>query len=171
MIGNKDMLSTSWKIVWPFLLWLTHNVHAQALEKGAIEIYSDQAEFDQIKRTVTYSGHVKALQDKKKILADQAQIQRNTTGKIERIVAQATSENRVYYEDQEADPILIAQADTMDYDATQEILHLKGHAELTQGSDHLKSDQIDYDTRAKIIRTPKSDQQTQVWLHTKPPKS
>lgn len=115
-----------------------------------ISIESDTAERDETKGTTTYAGAVIMQQGSMKINADKVIIYSNKE-KVTHIIATGKP---VHYEQKpsEKQSLVIAQANTLEYQIQDESLHLIDSAFLEQEGTNLSGNRIDYDVKNSVVK-------------------
>lgn len=115
-----------------------------------ISIEADTAERDEAKGTTTYSGAVLMQQGSMKINADKVVIY-SSKDKVSHIVATGKP---VHYEQKpsEKQSVVIAQANTLEYQIQDESLHLIDSAFLEQEGTNLSGNRIDYDVKNSVVK-------------------
>ncbi len=126
---------------------------AQALQTDRSEpiaIESDEAERDDSKGTTTYAGRVVMQQGSMKITADKVVIY-SDKDKVTQIVA--TGKPARYEQQPSAGAaVVVAQANTLEYQLQDESLHLIENAFLEQEGTNLSGNRIDYDVRKSLVK-------------------
>lgn len=125
----------------------------------SITIQADSAERDEAKGTTTYAGNVVMQQGSMRIDADKVVIY-NTRSKVNKIVATGQPA-RYQQKPNEAEGIVIAQARTLEYNISQETLHLIENAALQQEGTSLSGNRIDYDVRQSVVKAGSDAKQTE----------
>lgn len=115
-----------------------------------ISIEADQAERNESKGTTTYSGKVVMQQGSMKIKADKVVIY-SDKDKVTQIVATGKP---AHYEQKPSvdESIVVAQANTLEYQIQEESLHLIDNAFLEQEGTNLSGNRIDYDVRKSVVK-------------------
>ncbi|MEY4590995.1 MAG: lipopolysaccharide transport periplasmic protein LptA [Pseudomonadota bacterium] len=132
---------------------LCSSAHLWALQSDRgepINIEADTAERDESKGTTTYAGAVLMKQGSMKINADKVIIY-STKEKVTHIIATGRP---VHYEQKpsEKQALVIAQANTLEYQIQEESLHLIESAFLEQEGTNLSGNRIDYDVKNSVVK-------------------
>jgi lipopolysaccharide export system protein LptA len=132
------------------LLMSTQLWALQSDRSEPISIESDTAERDETKGTTTYAGAVLMRQGGMKINADKVIIY-SSKEKVTHIVATGKP---VHYEQKpsEKQSLVIAQANTLEYQIQEEALHLIDSAFLEQEGTNLSGSRIDYDVKNSVVK-------------------
>lgn len=138
------------------LLWLCFTLahfSANALTSDrnqSISIQSDRAERDEAKGTTTYAGNVIMQQGSMRINAARVVIHNNKS-KVTRIIAEG--EPATYQQKpSEAEGLVVAEAKRLEYDVSNETLHLVERAKLQQEGTQLSGNRIDYDVKSSVVK-------------------
>ena len=125
----------------------------------SITIHSDSAERDETKGTTTYSGNVVMQQGSMQINADEVIIY-NTKNKVTKIVAKGKPA-RYQQKPGEKEGLVIAEAQTVEYDIAAETLHLIESASLQQEGTSLTGKFINYDVKKSVVNAGSDTDQNQ----------
>ena len=132
---------------------LTCQLTAHALDSDTqqpITIEADQVELDEKRQISTYTGRVKMLQGSVRVLADNVVIR----GKANKIIEITAHGKPAYFrqrpEGQTMD--VEAQANVVVYQLAQTTVTLRGTAQMNQGNNVFRGEQIFYDIAANIVR-------------------
>jgi lipopolysaccharide export system protein LptA len=136
--------------LWSLLVCAGSVCALQSDRSEPISIEADTAERDEAKGTTTYSGAVLMQQGSMKINADKVVIY-STKDKVSHIVATGRP---VHYEQKpsEKQALVIAQANTLEYQIQDESLHLIDSAFLEQEGTNLSGNRIDYDVKNSVVK-------------------
>ncbi len=116
----------------------------------SITIQADSAERDEIKGTTTYAGNVVMQQGSMRINAEKIVIY-NQKNKVTKIVALG---NPAKYQQKPSatENLVIAQANTLEYDISAETLRLIESASLHQEGTSLSGNFINYDVKKSVVK-------------------
>jgi lipopolysaccharide export system protein LptA len=130
---------------------LNSSAHAlQADRNEPISIDCDTAERDEAKGTTTYAGSVVMQQGSMKINADKVVVY-STKDKVTHIIA--TGKPARYEQKPSAtEAVVVAQANTLEYQVQDQSLHLIESAFLEQEGTNLTGNRIDYDVRNSVVK-------------------
>lgn len=116
----------------------------------SITIHSDSAERDETKGTTTYSGNVVMQQGSMRIDADKVVIV-NDRSKVTQIVATGKPARYQQKPSEDEGPV-VAQANRLEYNISQDTLHLIENAMLQQEGTSLSGNRIDYDVKKSVVK-------------------
>lgn len=116
----------------------------------AITVSSDSAERDEAKGTTTYAGNVVMKQGSMQINAEKVVIY-NTKNKVTKIIA--TGEPARYQQKPtKKEGLVVAQANTLEYNIRAETLRLIDAAMLQQEGTSLSGSFINYDVKKSVVK-------------------
>lgn len=141
------------RLWWAGLVLAVSLTQAHALTSDrsqAITIHSDSAERDETKGTTTYAGNVVMQQGTMRIEADEVIIY-NDKNKVTRIIARGVPA-RYQQQPSEKEGLVVAKANTLEYNIGDETLHLIDRASLTQEGTSLTGNFINYDVKKSVVR-------------------
>ncbi len=124
-----------------------------------ITIQSNSAERDELKGTTTYAGNVIMQQGSMRIQAHEVVIY-STRSKVSQIVA-VGEPARYEQKPSEDEGLVVAQARRIEYNISQETLHLINGASLQQEGTSLSGNRIDYDVRQSVVKAGSDAQETE----------
>lgn len=148
---NKIFLTLSFCLMLPFAAQAASPLPSELMGAAGspLEIKGDTADINTQEGTITYTGHVNVVQEKRQISGDQLIIYRNAEGEITKIVM---SGSPVHYQGQlDGKPDIIhAYADKMEYDLKNELLYMYGDARIERDGDVYQAPEIQYDVANEI---------------------
>lgn len=124
-----------------------------------IEISADSAERDEAEGTTTYAGGVVMEQGSMRIDAHKVVIY-NDRNKVTKIVAEGEPA-RYQQQPNQGDGLVVAEAKRLEYNISEEALHLIESASLKQEGTSLSGNRIDYDVRKAVVKAGSDAAQTE----------
>ena len=138
------------------LLLLTGSVFALKSDREqAINIEADHVEINEKTQISHYRGNVLMKQGSLKIQADKVTVYVKD-GVLYRLTIQGNPAHFEQVPDNKKE-LVKSRAKHMEYFATQQRLLLKQDAEVLQGANQFRGDQIEYDTLTSTVRANKDD--------------
>lgn len=122
-----------------------------------INFQADRFNWDDVRKTLTYSGSVEMVQGSLKILADTVVIFRDGN-RVSRIVATGQPARYTQIAQPGEDPI-VAEARRMEYNVHNKTLHLIDEASIVQKGTSLTGKRIDYDVKRAQVKAEGSGQE------------
>lgn len=123
---------------------------SEADRDQAITIHADQAEHNEQTGTTTYTGEVVMQQGSMRIEADQVVIH-SERNRVIKIIAQGRPA-RYQQKPSESEGLVVAQAQLLEYNISQDTLHLIDDALLQQDGTSLSGSRIDYDVHQSVVK-------------------
>lgn len=124
-----------------------------------IEISADSAERDEAEGTTTYAGGVVMQQGSMRIDAHKVVIY-NDRNKVTKIVATGDPA-RYQQQPNQSGGLVVAEAKRLEYNISEETLHLIESASLKQEGTSLSGNRIDYDVRKAVVKAGSDAAQTE----------
>lgn len=149
----KTTLGKRLRLLWLAIILGAASPMVQALSSDrsqAVTIHADAAERDELKGTITYSGNVVMRQGTMQIRAEEVIIY-NDKNKVTKIVARGTPA-RYQQKPSEDQELVVAEANTLEYDLSADALHLIENASLKQEGTSLTGNFINYDVKKSVVR-------------------
>ncbi len=116
----------------------------------AITTHSDEAEHDESQGTFTYAGNVVMQQGSMRINADKVVIYYEKD-KVSKIIAQGAPA-RYEQKPNQREGLVVAKANTLEYDIGAETLRLIDGASLQQEGTSLSGNFINYDVKKSVVK-------------------
>jgi lipopolysaccharide export system protein LptA len=126
---------------------------AQALpddRNQPIHIQADRAQLDQRQGVTIYEGDVQLTQGSLQIVAERITIHTNADNRVQKLVAKGRPARLQQQPDPEKS-VIIASAESIDYDVNSEQVLLLSNARLEQGGATMTGNRIDYDILQDIV--------------------
>lgn len=120
-----------------------------------VQIESDSARFDEQQGVTSYSGNVRLTQGSIELLADRIDLI-SENGEIVELVATGAPAHYEQLPEPDAQK-LIARANSIRYQLSQDLIELVGQASLSQEGTTLSGGQILYDVRQHVLRASSSE--------------
>lgn len=116
----------------------------------AITIHADRAEHNEQTGTTTYTGEVVMQQGSMRIEADEVLIH-SERNRVVKIIAEGRPA-RYQQKPSETESLVVAQANRLEYNISQDTLHLIDNASLQQDGTSLSGSRIDYDVNQAVVK-------------------
>lgn len=149
---HKDLLITL------MLTVVTHSSAAlQSDARQPVEIEADKMYLDEKSGVTLYEGKVRLSQGSISISAEKIQLHGNN-GKLQRMQIDGDKNNpAVFQQTTENGQLVRGQAQKIDFNVKDSRLIFNGQAELTQGTNFIRSERIDYNTLSNSLIAGKKD--------------
>ncbi|MGB1109084.1 MAG: lipopolysaccharide transport periplasmic protein LptA [Gammaproteobacteria bacterium] len=118
-----------------------------------IGIEADFAEFNRDKGITIYNGHVVIEQGSRRFWADKVHIYTNDKDQLEKIIALGNPARFRHDQQQQGSGEAFAEADRIEFLASNDQLILLRDAKVWRGNDSIVSERIVYDTETGKVRT------------------
>lgn len=138
-------------------LWLVSGlgVALQSDREQPIKIDADQVEINEKTEISHYRGNVRLEQGSLKIHAQEMTVMLKN-GELQKIIITGNPARFEQIPDNKQE-LVKSRAQHMEYFAKQQSLLLKNNAEVIQGANHFRGDQIEYDTLSSTVRARKGE--------------